>query len=238
MDRHLQDKLQQYSAEPPAGLWEKITVALDADKDFAQRLASYEATPPPATWQQIEGALDETIPANVVPFKKRTPNRMRYVAVAAFLAVILVAVSLLVRRTEAGSLPNGTERTVLGNAPTPDPGNSSVAATPSNVPIADSAVFTPYSTDEKINTPPATAVAPPTNKEQDATVNSSMNEYVFFADGDGQMRKVSKKLADFVNCKDNDLPCKQRLKALRQQMAAKAMTTDFTGVIDLLRQMQ
>ncbi len=45
-------------------------------------------------------------------------------------------------------------------------------------------------------------------------------------------------MADFVNCKDEDTGCKQRLKELRQRMAAKAMTTDFTGVLEMLRQLQ
>lgn len=246
MDRHLQHKLQQFSAAPPDGAWQKISNALDAGESVGQRLLEYEEMPPAAAWLKIEKSLDEAVPAKVVPFTNRFRKPLRYAAVASFLAVVLVTITLTVERTEAGALDPENTITVKTNAATTSPAmesdnlkNPSAEAVTNNQQEQQTATTNNSDVAEMEKQNPATITAANNRKTNKAgPIYSSLNKYVFFSDGDGRTRKVSKKLASYVNCKENDLQCKQRLKELRQRMAASAMTTDFTGVLDLLRQLQ
>ncbi|HET7898235.1 MAG TPA: hypothetical protein VFL47_11205, partial [Flavisolibacter sp.] len=104
MNSNLQNKLQQFRAAPPEGVWDKIADALDNGSDFAERLYQYEEQPPAAAWPPIEASLDEQVTAKVVPLTKRIKRPMRYAAVASLLAVLLVTITLTVRRTRAGDL--------------------------------------------------------------------------------------------------------------------------------------
>jgi hypothetical protein len=247
MDRHLQDKLQQFSAMPPEGVWQKIADALDAGENIAQRLYQYEEAPPAAAWQKIERGLNETVPVKVVPFATRFRKPLRYAAVAGFLAVVMVTITLTVKRTEAGALDPEKNITVQTNSspalpplsgepvPSANPAGEAISTNPKDQNTAPQNQQD-VTTARKENKASNTVIRNQPNKA--GPVYSSLNKYVFFSDGDGRLRKVSKKLADFVNCKEDDLKCQQRLKELRQRMAASAMTTDFTGVIELLRQLQ
>lgn len=244
MDSNLQNKLQQFSATPPNGVWDKIADALD-EEAFSQRLYQYEENPPVAAWRQIEKELTdaEHSPARVVPFTTRFRKPLRYVAVACIMAVILVTITLSVRRTEAGALDT------VGNTTVPE--SNTVVETNSR--SAERTAATPQQPDRKStplqatdpvakeNATPDASTANANNKQQafrPDTRYASLNEYIFFRDGDGKMRKIAKKLAAYVNCKTSDSNCQQRLQELRQKMAANAMTTDFTGILDLLRQLQ
>jgi hypothetical protein len=103
MNSNLQNKLQQFSAAPPDGVWDKIADALD-EGSFSQRLYQYEERPPAAAWQEVEKSLETAVPPNVVPFTTRFRRPLRYAAAACLLAVILVTITLTVRRTEAGAI--------------------------------------------------------------------------------------------------------------------------------------
>jgi hypothetical protein len=247
MDSNLQNKLQEFSAPPPEGTWSKIADALNAGDSFSQRLYHYEETPPVAVWQTVEQALTDAVPAKVVPFTARFRRPLRYAAVAGFLAVILVTITLTVKRTEAGALEADSNTTVptskqttipiivsenSGNMQRGKPEESIVTTAPlpldtQNAPLQKGGKETTASVDTRNNIPKAAGPA-----------YASVANYIYFDDGDGRMRKVSKKLAGFVKCKDNDLKCQQRLRELRQRMAANAMTTDFTGILEMLRQLK
>lgn len=225
MNSNLQDKLQEFRATPPDGAWGKIADALD-EQTISQRLSQYEENPPATAWQAIANTLTtaEPSPAKVVPFTTRFRKPLRYAAIACFLAVILVTVTLTVRRTEAGAIDAGSNTTV------PAGNTASTTTSPS-----EQTALSP----QQENSPAATTRGSNSHEPKSASARyASLNEYVFFRDGDGKMRKVSKKLASYVNCKEGDSNCQQHLKMLRQKMAANAMTTDFTGILDMLRQLQ
>jgi hypothetical protein len=251
MDSNLQNKLQQFSATPPDSVWNKIADALDTEESLSQRLYNYEENPPAAVWQKVEEGLEENpAPAKVIPFTTRFRIPIRYTAVACFLAVVLVTITLTVKRTEAGSIEAESNTTVPANHSTA--ANNSKEQKNTSTRIASSSeqnetgadesaqqTSTNISVPEKKNNAIASAETEHTGKRKNVVAAySSLNEYVFFNDGDGKLRKVSKKLASFVNCKDGDTGCKQHLQQLRQKMAAKAMTTDFTGILEMLRQLQ
>lgn len=233
MESNLQNKLQEFTAEPPKGVWEKIANVLDEHQPFAQRLLQYEEPPPAASWNKIEKDLAASVPAKVVPFTVRFKRPLRYAAAACFLAVILVTITLTVRRTEAGAIDPGSNTTVPTNMASAPSGQKSNTA---------QAIASSERNKAKNNTDRSTTDSTISSADDKAPgqnlIYSSLNEYVFFNDGDGKRRRVSKKLVNLVRCGDSDVACQQRLKQLRQRLAANAMTTDFTGILEMMRQLQ
>jgi hypothetical protein len=67
---------------------------------------------------------------------------------------------------------------------------------------------------------------------------SELDSYMVYSDGDGNAMKLPKKLFSLVHCQDGDYTCKERIKQLQQKMASGATTTDFAGIIEILRQLQ
>lgn len=243
MNSNLQNKLQQFNATPPAGAWDKIADTLDAGDNFTGRLLHYEEQPPLTAWQAVEQSLNEAAPVKTIPFTTRFRKPLRYAAVACLLAVTLVTITLTIKRTEAGALGAGS-RTIV---PTPASSGGTVkkmAAAPGSKAIPGVApTETTIATGQKKDSgSPAKGLAETAASLAGAPANTpryaSLKDYVFFQDGDGQVRKISRKMSGFINCEDNDSNCKRRLQRLRQKMAANAMTTDFTGILDMLRQLQ
>ena len=231
MESNLQNKLQEFSTTPPEGVWHKIADALDAQEPFAQRLQQYEEHPPVAVWSEIEEVLDEAVPAKVVPFGVRFRKPLRYAVAACFLAIVLVTITLTVRRTEAGALDPGSTSTVpTNNDPSTDQQNNVQT-------IASSEEANSNNRKDRVATDSSMPSADDKAFDRNL-VYSSLNGYVFFNDGDGKRRRVSKKLVNLVRCGDSDMACQQRLQQLRQRLAAKAMTTDFTGILEMTRQLQ
>lgn len=242
MDSNLQNKLQQFSPTPPEGVWNKIAAALDEEGTYAERLFQYEEVPPLSAWTAIEKNLEEPATVKVVPFTKRFSTPLRYAAVACFIAVILITITLTVKRTEAGAIQANsnttvpTEKPVATSTPAPVTGEdtkqvknrrSEQATASSNTKaIKPARTTTASAIAERKTTLPAKAAYP------------ASKTYVTFSDGDGKLRKVSKKMAGFIQCSNDDAACKQRLQRLRQKMAASVITTDFTGVLEMLRQLQ
>lgn len=236
MNSNLQNKLQQFRATPPEGAWNEIAQALDAETNYGRRLHNYEESPSAANWQHIEEALQNSVPAKVVPLTTRFRKPLRYIAVACFIGVVLVTVTLTVRRTEAGALEptgRGTANTIVSR------GNGSASQSPlSTQPAANTTTETQANTPAQKNTEPGAANTPAATAETAGVNYASLNNYVLFNDDDGKVRRISKKMAGFIHCKDGDSGCRQRLQFLRQKLAAKAMTTDFTGILDMLQQLQ
>lgn len=246
MNSDLQNKLQQFSAEPPAGTWDKIASALDAEESFAPRLYAYEETPPAVNWQKIEKALAEQttdVPekAKVVPLNRRLSKPMRYIAAASIIAIILVTITLTTERTEAGALEtDGTTAVPAATLPvtagTPPSGNRDNSRQDFNSNGSDTEPNGQNSLARSQTQRPNSLAGK--RDFSTAPINALQSHYVTYSDGNGKVMRVSRKMETYINCDDSDRQCKQRLKELRQKMAAKAMTTDFTGILEMLRQLQ
>lgn len=239
MNSNLQNKLQQFQADPPQGVWDKIADALDNSGAFAERLHQYEEQPPAASWTQIEAGLSEQPePAKVIPLNNRLKKPLRYVAVAAGIAVVLITATLTFRRTKAGDLDTASHTTApakKGFSTSDDPQKNTYAVqTGTTTPKEE---IQPAG--DGVNGSPATQnreTTPATSGSRTAVASTA--RYLIYNDDDGNRVKVSKKLAEFVNCKDGDAECQQHLRELRQKLAAKATTTDFTGILEMLHQLQ
>lgn len=261
MNSDLQNKLFHFEADPPREVWNKIADALDADTEetFPQRLFSYEEQPPAQIWQSIETSLEEPEPAiKVVPITK-FKKPLRYVAAAAsIIGIIFLATTIVNKKTGAGAVIGGTETTTV----TATPNQSSVLPVDKPKLIKDSTAdkqLSNQSADESIakNNQPKkralTFIRPqgifhsfsfsrqslPSKADKEQLLDySELDSYMVYSDGDGNAMKLPKKLFSLVHCQDGDYSCKERIKKLQQKMASGATTTDFGGIIEILRQLQ
>src|SRR5215210_2738108 len=149
MDSQLKNKLTRFEAPPPEGAWEKIVERLDEGQHYATRLYNYIQNPPATLWAKIETCLEaDSDVVKVVPFTTRFRRPIRYTAAAAFIAVVLVSATLLLKRTEAGAIQAGSNETV--------PTSSQTVVAPSilnnNIDLVDSsvAVLPNYATETEV----------------------------------------------------------------------------------------
>ena len=265
MSNDLQQKLSRFEADPPKEVWNKIAEALDAGEEsvFPQRLLNYEEQPPAHTWNKIETSLDEEEPAiKVVPIT-RFKKPLRYIAAAAsIVAIVLLANNLTNKRTGAGAVIGGTG---TENVTVTKPVQSSVLPLdePSvvNTPLPaekEPVGFINSNREEataSLGTPrrAVTFIRPqnifrtiafsqgfvPQHAGNSHPLDLSMaDDYMVYSDEDGFALRVPKKFFDLVYCKDGDDLCKERIRQLQKKMASTATTTDFGGVLEILRQLQ
>jgi hypothetical protein len=259
MNSDLQNKMYHFEADPPKEVWNKIADALNADGEqtFTQRLLHYEEHPPARIWDKIEAGLEESEPAvKVIPIT-RFKKPLRYIAAAAsIIAIVFLATNLVNKDAATGSMVGGTE--------TIAPTNQSSVIPLDQPTIAGSKEQTQHemtdqATGEEINEtaktqrqrPPA-SVRPqhifrsfsfsrrfiPQSAKEETLDFSDLDNYMVYSDGDGNAMRVPKKLFHLVYCDDNDDSCKEHIRRLQKKMATAAISTDFGGVLEILRQLQ
>lgn len=256
MSSDLQNKLFHFEANPPGGVWNKIADALDADTEleFPQRLFNYQEQPPVQLWKNIEASLEEPETAiKVIPIT-RYKKPLRYVAAAAsIIAIIFLATTFTNKKTGAGAVIGGTE-TVTTNQSSILPSNEPRIADNSNknsTPLSSTAdeeqernqqrkralasirpqnIFRSFAFSQRL--------FPKKADKEELFDFSDLNSYMVYSDGDGNAMRLPKKLFNLVHCKDGDNSCRERIRELQQKMAAGATTTDFGGILEILRQLQ
>jgi hypothetical protein len=77
----------------------------------------------------------------------------------------------------------------------------------------------------------------PKKAQPKETAISSMTEekYMIYSDDEGQAMKVSKKLISFFVCVKEEILCQQEKRQLEQKIASYTTTSDFAGIVELLR---
>ncbi|MDQ6609446.1 MAG: hypothetical protein M3Y85_06470 [Bacteroidota bacterium] len=263
MDNGLKNKLTRFEETPPAGAWDKIVSALDTPETFAQKLYHYTATPPPNTWDTIILQLNkDQQPAKVIPFITRFKKPIRYVAAASIIGVILIAASLLMKRTEAGAIQPGSTATVptqktltIKNGKEQITSNNKIKQP---VPPEETTKLNLQSENNlsvKERTPHkrllgfikpqnisafslAGGFVPLVVNKKALFDFSSSDNFMVYSDGNGNAMKLSKKLFSLVHCQDEDGSCKERIHQLRQKLSSAAISADFTGILEMLRQLQ
>ena len=257
MNSNLQNKLSRFEATPPGGVWDKIAEALDAEQAFSKRLYDYQETPETNVWKKIESSLEAPVPAKVVPFTTRYRRPIRYISVASIIAVILVSATLLMKKTDTDTVPTADEKVItpandvaVDNPATTPAINSNIQTeTASNQNKTQAAFYQAGSKQKRVLNfiKPQNILrvivlrgrfAPGRVNKEEMFSFSSLNDYMVYSDGDGNAMKLPKKLFSLVNCPDGDGSCKERIHQLQQKLSSTAMTTDFTGILDMLRQLQ
>ena len=259
MSNDLQHKLFHFESDPPKEVWSRIVESLDAEAEqtFPHRLFTYEEQPPAGSWEKIEAEISE--PAiKVVPITKFS-KPLRYVAAAAsIIAIVFLAINLANKNTATGSVIGGTETVTTTNQSSIIPLNkpNTVVVPDEEQKQAPSVVVpegTTARTKEVINRRTPASIRPqnhlsafafsqgfiPETASKESHLDfSGMEKYMVYSDGDGNAFRVPKKFLHLVYCEDGDDRCKERIRQLQKKMATAAATTDFGGVLEILRQLQ
>jgi hypothetical protein len=86
----LQNKILNYVVAPPAGVWEKITEALDESElthEFPSKLYAAEIMPPVSAWNKIASSL-EAEQQSAIPERRRIFPFLKYAAAAAIIGFL------------------------------------------------------------------------------------------------------------------------------------------------------
>jgi hypothetical protein len=220
MANQIQNKLLNFEAQPPAGLWEKIAAELDeATPPFVQRLQQYEVKPDDKNWEPIAIALDKETLAEKGFFQK---HRRLFVYSSAAAAILLIAflVTLFV--------PNKTvsNEVAVNNKPAVTKNNSQSINTQTNITIT--------SKEEPTSNKKETAVI--------AVAKIDDSRYVTVTKDDGKTVRLSKKILDVYKCATNEINerCKERIESLQEKAAASLIspTADFAGFVELVKNLK
>ena len=256
MNNDLQHKMYHFEADPPPEVWNRINDALDAEQSFPQRLFQYEERPPSRSWEAIEAALEEEIPSfKVVPIT-RYKKPIRYIAAAAsIMAVVLLVSRFTDNKNNVGAPIGGTQTTVTTNQssilPTEKPpvvieeNREEDLAVNSSTEDKNPRQFQQRKMPASIRTQASLAAFAfsenflPGKADKEVMFDfSALDSYMVYSDGEGNAMKLPKKLFSLVNCQDGDETCKERVQQLQQKLASSAVTTDFAGILEILRQLQ
>lgn len=254
MSNRIKNKLYNYEETPPLQVWDKVAASLtELDETFENKLFHFQQQPPQNTWDKIAEKLDDELPTKtkVVPLH-RFPKLFKYaIAAAVILFMALGASYFTTTKTTAVSaikpLAIHTPRKVT--IPQQPVYNTSVTATTlavsnttqktkkkntflhlASVKFA-SAVHLPL---KSLQTN-ALAIVP---KEKQLINTGDADRYMIALANNGNAVRLPKKVYPSFACADaSDNMCKQKLASLQQQMAS-SLTTEFTGIIDLLQNLQ
>jgi hypothetical protein len=245
MSSQLQHKLFQYEVEPPAGMWDAISNALDEQATPAsEKLRTFEATPPPQLWQQIETELDSEsdVPSRTIPFYRRYPAALRYGGAVAVLLLVAVTITLLVNSS-------GTN-TVAQQSTTSQPTGKTVRATSPEVTVRttegrEQQGQQRQSEEWEERTGSGTASLGDKDRSVSKTPERpSSSRYLTVATEEGQAVRLSKKVYPVFDCAEHSsslerFQCQENIEAL-QKMASSlgSPSGDFASLIDMIKTLE
>jgi hypothetical protein len=258
MSSKLQNKLLQYSPEPPPGAWDEISAALDHiyQNSFADKLYQYQQNPNTDVWEKIEHQIDTAKPAKVIPFYQRYRRAIRYSGATAALIFLAVVTTLLISKKTVSEVPT---ETVLNNAQTSTKINTNsssnseeridYSATAQSIPEKTSkphekglarliSKLKPEQISASLPSPVSFLFPDNIQRKGEIKVDEFTDRYMVYSDGDGNAVRLPKKIFDAVACPLNDIPCHDRIKQLQQKLASSDFTPDFTGIIEILNNLR
>lgn len=259
MKESFQNKLRDFAPEPPKGAWEGIASRLDDSPLFADRLAAFEAAPPASVWSKIEKQLDQKERApliRIVPFRRYAAAAILLVMAGfAYLSFFQNKTAQVITTTQATTPFVSTQTNPPASKQTPDDINSTPVAKSRGVQqndVAGSAqtILSRLANEPETSIPtpafsyadegmeqkpfmPSYAVA-----RQRVKISPAAERYMVYSDAQGNAMRVPRHMFDYVACITNELDCKKRIEALRTRAASLTLNTDFTGVLELLSQLE
>lgn len=259
MSSQLQDKLLHYEVSPPEGVWNKIAASLDQNFSLtlSEKLYQYEEEPSTKIWQNISLQLDSPVfdtPVSeknkVVPFYVRYRRPLKYSGAVAIFIFVAVLTSLFISKKTESELTS--QETANSNTVKKDSSKSSDTLKESNTPTQSIEKNKPQHLiakakissirQEQIQSSVSSAFESflPQQAEKNEIINSSVtsDKYMIYSDGDGNVVRLPKKIFNAFACPTEDVICKQKLQLLKEKFAASAMTTDFTGLLQILKSLQ
>jgi hypothetical protein len=254
MSSQLQHKLLHYEVQPPEGVWNKIAASLDEtiSTTVSEKLYQYEEEPSPIIWQNISSQLNNSVSekAKVIPFYVRYRRPLKYSGAVAIFIFLAVLTTLLISKKTESELPsqgiaktNTTKKDTSKLPVTSQEDNTVARLSDKNKPnhlIAKSKVSgVRQEESQNSNSSSFESFLPQQAQRNDiVTTSISSDKYMIYSDGDGNVVRLPKKIFNAFACPTEDISCKLRLQQLKEKFAASAMTTDFTGLLQILKSLQ
>lgn len=253
MNDPIQNKLFNYAPPPPTRVWEAIETVLEKGQPsaFAEQLANLEVAPPPTAWDRIEKSL-----AGSGKLVEMVPFTRRYRLMAAAAILLIVASSLWLLNNNSASLPatvstmpsvppvvnkilQPSEQKTASTAAVQKPQPAATAQS-NNLPTANKAPRKKLLARRDAEPLIAAASFIPSRAEARQTVDKDdhSEQYMIYSDGEGTAMRLSKKIYNLIACVKADLICQQRMKQLQQKFASASLTADFTGVVEVVRNLK
>jgi hypothetical protein len=254
MSEALKNKLSNYEAMPPEGNWDRISNALDEGRfSFPEKLYKYQTQPPAGIWNRIAIYLDN-LPSKgrVVPMFRRYKKQLRYAGVAVvFFALLLLAwpyftteqdqeipfhntiTSIPQTRPETNQKADDTEEEY--KEPVSRSGETKdiiVAKTPKQKKRKEADYYEPETIAMLDYIPSATI------QNELMTLAAPADKYMIYTDESGHAMKLPKKLFDSFDCANKEIVCRQKIRDLQNRFASSAVSSDFTGLLEILRNLQ
>jgi len=257
MEQNFQDRLNNFQLPPPEGVWNKIDHVLEAqeEKRLARKLFYFEIMPPAQAWQKLSfklGMGNETA-ARKRPIKKY----LVYASIAASIILTIISVNLL-----TGNSNSATEKSLITTPKIVTPSkNAEYNKADSDNRIIEgngssnhfiAAVHSPkkswFSThqfrlkdiEERLMGSASSLekfVPESASRNKEISYEDGLDRYMIYASDDGNAVRLPKKMYDNFACPSNDPSCKEKIKMLQQKMVQGSFASDFTGVLDLLSNM-
>ncbi len=229
MNDQLQQRLLNFTAEPPGQVWDAVRSELDQQMPgISHKLSEYGTQPPKQLWEKIESGLEKPSVFSVIPFYRKRAAKLMAAA------VILLAVFLGVRSMVNFS---GQEKPI-----TSFENNIQEEAVRSTIdsPTEHSDV------DETKATRTTTVERNPSKKAVSASVASlNKNRYITVSNEDGRQVRLSKKIVPVFDCagdkiKVKGMRCREDIKSLQEKIGSSftSPSADFAGLIDMLKSLE
>lgn len=226
MNNPFQNKLLNYEGDPPSGVWNKIESSLnDTSILQSQNLYDFEAAPPAFVWEKINEQLDKPSgeQAKVVPFFRRYRKPLKYSGAMAFFIFAAIVVSLFISKK------------TISETPVTNSANRFTKHTTTIDEVKKKRNQAIYNS-EFNSTSKTESISPETNEIVAHSFTSG--KYIIVTDAEGNAIRLSKKIYGSFACPVNNFNCKERLKKLKEKFASSAVTSDFMGILKILKTLQ
>jgi hypothetical protein len=257
MSSNLQNKLSDFQSEPPKGVWENIVAALDepSSEILSEKLYNFQQTPAPKAWDSIAKALDATPETPVIPIPKKGRSIWTYVAAAAIMGAVALTSLFVLNKTSSDTVSPVAGTEPVQQVPTlPVPSNDTVQRGPVVLDQPSITLSSPQKEERKNMTANpvkkqrsliSSALAgisrpqmPRDIRRQPVNFTRPKDRYMIYNDGSGSRVRLPQKLFEVFSCAQEDIRCQEQIKTLQQRIATKAISSDFTGIMELLTDLQ
>ena len=261
MDKQLQHKLFNYEEKPNTKIWADIVDALDDQtSEVSKKLFQLETIPSSNNWNKIALSLDSNTETIVVPFYKRYRNTIKSINAVAAIVLLIFTVTLIINRGSVSGELSNQQNNPASNQQIIDKNDDSDVTTRINNTEEDiekdisilrrshsyaSGILLKNKVQKlkPLGARPRIHASSIISELKTSIVNNNLlDKYIVIPSADGKAVKLPKKIYDKVSCAkdavDYEKACKEALANLQNKIATQISATDFTGLIDILQNLQ
>jgi hypothetical protein len=241
------------------------------EQTYSTKLSNLEIDPPIGTWEKISTAIQEQRPAPQISSGRRINLFIKYAAAACLIGVVATAAFYFFNSKKESSIVKTSIAPKKNAEPViPGNGSNSAAQVPAlsnNLPnegTSPATTATITSVGRKKNPVQETSymaqLVSPSVADDNSTLDCAFQEavlhgnvpgncssisdgdpYLMFANADGYLTRISKKLAEALGCvytRANSNPCEEQLKKWRDKVAqspANSSPDNFMDLLDIIK---